>query len=158
MAFTLSSSSLNGLYIVSSIASKEASLVRKSVGTFSALIVMSLVVSTFGQALSTEKTPSSSGLLQLFDPARGVVLKGAAGQEAAEMCGASPESKSWEVAASDIAALEQQLAPLLARDLVNTGSKNLPRQYYRQYASGRLNKYHAIFINGFHENSGSILG
>jgi hypothetical protein len=88
----------------------------------------------------------------MFDPTRGAVLEGAAGQGVAEMCGASPNSKSWSVTSSDIAALEQQLAPLLAADLLNTGSKELPRQYYRQYASGRLTKYHAIFVNGFHEN------
>jgi hypothetical protein len=88
---------------------------------------------------------------QLFDPARGVVLTGTQGHDVAEMCGASPNSKSWEVSSPEIESLEQQLAPLLAADLRNTGSKALPRQYYRQYATGQLGKFHAIFVNGFHQ-------
>jgi hypothetical protein len=57
-----------------------------------------------------------------------------------------------DVTSPEIESLEQRLAPLLATDLKNTGSKALPRQYYRQYATGQLGKYHAIFVNGFHEN------
>src|SRR6266481_40524 len=68
------------------------------------------------------------------------------------LCGASAKSKSWEVSSSDIESVEPQLAPLLAVELRNTGSKELPRQYYRQYATGRLGKFHAIFVNGFHED------
>jgi hypothetical protein len=119
---------------------------HKSVGTFFAAVPILWATATYGQALSTDR------LSQHFDPARGVVLQGSAGREVAEMCGASPKSNSWEVAASDIATVEQQLEPLLAADLINTGSKELPRQYYRQYATGRLNGNHAIFVNGFHED------
>jgi hypothetical protein len=118
-----------------------------------AIIVALLSVSAHGESAATSAGPPSPGnTSQLFDPTRGVLLRGAQGQEVAEMCGASAKSKSWEVSSSDIESVEQQLAPLLAVDLRNTGSKELPRQYYRQYATGRLGKFHAIFVNGFHED------
>jgi hypothetical protein len=127
--------------------------VRDLVTAFYAAIIVLLAVSTYGESAATPAAPPSSGNpSQLFDPTRGVLLQGAQGQEVAEMCGASPKSKSWEVTSSEIESVEQQLAPLLAGDLQNTGSKELPRQYYRQYATGRLRKFHAIFVNGFHED------
>lgn len=126
---------------------------RDLVTAFYAAIIVLLVVSTYCESAATSAAPPSSGNpSQLFDPTRGVLLKGAQGQEVAEMCGASPKSKSWEVTSSEIESVEQQLAPLLAGDLRKTGSKELPRQYYRQYATGRLRKFHAIFVNGFHED------
>jgi hypothetical protein len=98
---------------------------------FNAAIIVLLAVSGYGESAATSAgPPSSSNPSQLFDPTRGVLLQGAQGQEVAEMCGASPKSKSWEVTSSEIESIEQQLAPLLAGDLRNTGSKELPRQYY----------------------------
>ena len=120
---------------------------------FIAAIIVLLGVSAYGESTATSAgQPSSGDPSQVFDPSRGVLLQGAQGQEVAEMCGASPKSRSWEATTSEIESVEQQLAPLLAADLRNTGSKELPRQYYRQYATGRLRKFHAIFINGFHED------
>jgi hypothetical protein len=127
--------------------------VRDLMTAFHAAIIVLLAVSAYGESAATSAGPPSSGNpSQHFDPTRGVLLQGAQGQEVAEMCGASPKSKSWEVTSSEIESVEQQLAPLLAVDLRNTGSKELPRQYYRQYAAGRLRKFHAIFVNGFHED------
>jgi hypothetical protein len=117
-----------------------------------AAISILLAVSAYGDSAATAAQLSSSNPSQVFDPTRGVLLTGAQGQEVAEMCGASPKSKSWEVIPSEIAIVEQQLAPLLAADLIHTGSKALPQQYYRQYATGQLGELHAIFINGFHED------
>jgi hypothetical protein len=127
--------------------------VRDLMMAFNAAIIVLLAASAYGESAATSAgPPSSSNPSQLFDPTRGALLQGAQGQEVAEMCGASPKSKSWEVTSSEIESIEQQLAPLLAGDLRNTGSKELPRQYYRQYAAGRLRKFHAIFVNGFHED------
>jgi hypothetical protein len=64
---------------------------------FNAAIIVLLAVSAYGESAATSVGPPSSGNpLQLFDPTRGVLLQGAQGQEVAEMCGASPKSKSWE--------------------------------------------------------------
>lgn len=125
---------------------------RDLMTAFYAATIVLLAVSAYSESAASAGPPSSANPSQLFDPNRGVLLQGAQGQEVAEMCGASPKSKSWEVTSSEIESVEQQLAPLLAVDLRNTGSKELPRQYYRQYATGRLRKFHAIFVNGFHED------
>jgi hypothetical protein len=127
--------------------------VRDLTTVFIAATIVLLAVSAYGESTATSAgQPSSGNPSQVFDPSRRVLLQGAQGQEVAEMCGASPKSRSWEATTSEIESVEQQLAPLLAVDLRNTGSKELPRQYYRQYATGRLRKFHAIFINGFHED------
>jgi len=126
--------------------------VRDLMTVFFATTIVLLAVSAYSESAASAVPPSSGNPSQIFDPNRGVLLQGAQGQEVAEMCGASPKSKSWEVTSSEIESVEQRLAPLLAFDLRNTGSKELPRQYYRQYASGRLRKFHAIFVNGFHED------
>jgi hypothetical protein len=124
---------------------------NKPVASFFSALVILWTASTFGQTRSTGTTAILAGSSQFFDPARGVVLRSEAGQELAELCGASPNSKGWPVASSDIVNLEQILAPLLAADLAGAGSQAQPSQYYRQYASGRLGQYHVIFVNGFYE-------
>ena len=97
---------------------------RDLMTAFHAAIIVLLAVSAYGESAATSAGPPSSGNpSQHFDPTRGVLLQGAQGQEVAEMCGASPKSKSWEVTSSEIESVEQQLAPLLAGDLRNTGSK-----------------------------------
>jgi hypothetical protein len=88
---------------------------------------------------------------QVFDPARGVVLTGPEGQSVAEACGGTSKSVRWTLGFQDIDQLERKLAPLLAADLQNGGSASTVRQYYRQYATGRLGTRRAIFVNGFHE-------
>lgn len=88
---------------------------------------------------------------QTFDPARGVVLTGAEGQSVAAACGGTSKSAGWTLGFQDIDQLERKLAPLLAADLQNEGSASTVRQYYRQYATGRLGSRRAIFVNGFHE-------
>jgi hypothetical protein len=91
--------------------------VRDLMTAFYAAIIVFLAVSADGESAAISAGPPSSGNpWQLFDPTRGVLLKGAQGQEVAEMCGASPKSKSWEVTSSEIESVEQQLAPLLAGD------------------------------------------
>jgi hypothetical protein len=89
---------------------------------------------------------------QLFDPTHAVILSGSEGKAIAEVCGGTSSTTSRLLTPIDIDRLERQLAPLLAADLRNNGSTALPRQYYRQYATGRLGQRPAIFVNGFHES------
>jgi hypothetical protein len=89
---------------------------------------------------------------QSFDANRGVILEGDAAREMAIMCGAQTESNGLKPAPKDVKDLEQELAPLLAGDLKQVGSDASPRQYYRQYAAGKLETRDAIVINGFHES------
>jgi len=95
---------------------------------------------------------------QTFDETRGVILEGDEGRELAEECGGTAESKARLSSAdikhleSDIKNLDRELAPLLTEDLRSAGSSATPRQYYRQYAVGKLDKWDAIFVNGFHES------
>ena len=89
---------------------------------------------------------------QLFDPSRRVVLVGAEGQSVASACGGTSKSAAWPLNFQDIDQVERKLAPLLAADLENGGSPSTVRQYYRQYATGRLGSRRAIFVNGFHEH------
>jgi hypothetical protein len=88
---------------------------------------------------------------QAFDPTHGVILSGSEGKSVAAACGGASAGTSPALTPIDIGRLERQLAPLLAADLRNNGSSAVPRQYYRQYASGRLGQRPAIFVNGFHE-------
>jgi hypothetical protein len=92
------------------------------------------------------------GSAELFDPTHRVVLSGPEGQSVADACGGKSSPTSWAPKSDDIDRLERTLAPLLAADLQNSGSTSLPRQYYRQYATGRLGSRRAIFVNGFHES------
>jgi hypothetical protein len=88
---------------------------------------------------------------QNFDPSRGVVLSGPEAQSVAAACGGTSKSAAWRLDYLDIEQVERKLAPLLAADLENGGSASTVRQYYRQYATGRLGTRRAIFVNGFHE-------
>jgi hypothetical protein len=100
----------------------------------------------FSLAAAAEISP------QVFDPFRRVVLTGPEGQTVAEACGGTSKSANWTLGFQDIDQLERKLAPLLAADLENGGSASTVRQYYRQYATGRLGTRRAIFVNGFHEH------
>jgi hypothetical protein len=101
-----------------------------------------------GSALAT--TSQDAG--QLFDPTRGVILSGSEGKAIADACGGTSSATSLALTPIDIGRVERKLAPLLAADLRNSGSSALPRQYYRQYASGRLGQRPAVFVNGFNES------
>ena len=92
-----------------------------------------------------------------FDETRGVILEGDAARELVEQCGGTVEPKN-QLSSADIKQLDQELAPLLAADLKRAGSRATPHEYYRQYAAGRIGKWDAIFVNGFHESyfSGSF--
>src|ERR1700743_3755325 len=104
-------------------------------------------------ALSSSVTAAIAQISpQMFDPSRGVVLTGSEGQSVAQTCGGTSRSVGWTVNFQDIDQLERKLAPLLAADLQNGGSASTVRQYYRQYATGRLGTRRAIFVNGFHEH------
>lgn len=94
-------------------------------------------------------TPETS---QLFDPAHAVILSGVEGKFVAEACGGTSTATRSTLTPIDIGRVERQLAPLLVEDLRNSGSTAAPRQYYRQYATGRLGRRPAIFVNGFHES------
>jgi hypothetical protein len=84
-----------------------------------------------------------------FDETRGVILEGDAARELVERCG----TIEWNrLSSADINHLDQELAPLLAADLKRAGSGATPHEYYRQYAAGRIGKWDAIFVNGFHES------
>lgn len=78
-----------------------------------------------------------------------VVLRGKAAEG---MNWATPgwQLDGGEISATEIDAIEQQLLPALAADLQDAGSPDLPRDYYRQYATGRWKKYHIVLIHGFH--------
>jgi hypothetical protein len=105
---------------------------------------------TFATSFSLATTIDGSAAL--FDPTHEVVLSGAEGRSVADACGGTSSSTSWAPKSDDIDQLERTLAPLLAADLRNSGSTSVPRQYYRQYATGRLGLRRAIFVNGFHES------
>lgn len=86
-----------------------------------------------------------------FDETRGVILEGDAARDLVEQCGGTYESKR-RLSSADIKLLDQELAPLLAVDLKRAGSDATPDEYYRQYAAGRIGKWDAIFVNGFHQS------
>jgi hypothetical protein len=108
-----------------------------------------LIICAFATNFALATTTQEAG--QLFDPTHGVILSGSEGKSVAEACGGASTTTSRALTPIDIGRLERQLAPLLAADLRNSGSSAVPRQYYRQYAAGRLGQRPAIFINGFHE-------
>ena len=110
------------------------------------LIVLACAIA-MGISLATAAESSP----QMFDPSRAVVLTGPEGQSVAEACGGTSKSAGWALGFQDIDLLERKLAPLLAADLRSGGSASTVRQYYRQYATGRLGTRRAIFVNGFHE-------
>jgi hypothetical protein len=103
-------------------------------------------------AMSSAIAAPSEDVAPYFDPARGVILGGSEGKVIAEACGGTSSAAHSTLTPIDIGRVERQLAPLLAADLRNSGSTAVPRQYYRQYASGRLGARSAIFVNGFHES------
>jgi hypothetical protein len=109
-----------------------------------------LITCAFATSFTLATTTQEAA--QLFDPTHGVALSGLEGKSVAEACGGTASKTSLPPRADDIDGLERQLAPLLAADLRNSGSTAVPRQYYRQYASGRLGQRPAIFVNGFHES------
>ena len=102
-------------------------------------------------AMSTLLTATTADTTEVFDPTHGVILSGSEGKAVVEACGGAPAGTSQALTPIDIGRIERQLAPLLAADLHNNGSSAVPRQYYRQYAAGRLGQRPAIFVNGFHE-------
>jgi hypothetical protein len=103
-------------------------------------------------AMSSGLAATSEDVAQIFDPAHAVILGGSEGKAIAHACGGTPGAMRSTLTPIDIGRVERQLAPLLAADLRNSGSTAVPRQYYRQYASGRLGARSAIFVNGFHES------
>jgi hypothetical protein len=103
-------------------------------------------------AMISTLAATSEDLAPFFDPAHGVILGGSEGKVIAEACGGTSSVTRSTLTPIDIGRVERQLAPLLAADLRNSGSTAVPRQYYRQYASGRLGPRSAIFVNGFHES------
>jgi hypothetical protein len=109
-----------------------------------------LITCAFATSSALATTAQDAG--QLFDPTHGVILSGSEGKAIADACGGTSSTTSRALTPIDIGGLERQLAPLLAADLRNSGSTAMPRQYYRQYASGRLGSRSAIFVNGFHES------
>jgi hypothetical protein len=108
-----------------------------------------LIACAFATSLALATTTQEAA--QLFDPTHGVILSGSEGKSVVEACGGASAPSSRALTPIDIDRLERKLAPLLAEDLRNNGSSALPRQYYRQYAAGRLGQRPAIFVNGFHE-------
>jgi len=86
-----------------------------------------------------------------FDETRGVILEGDAARQLVDQCGGTNESNG-RLSSADIKHLDQELAPLLAVDLKRAGSGATPHEYYRQYDVGRIGKWDAIFVNGFHES------
>jgi len=105
---------------------------------------------TFAASFSLATTIDGSA--ELFDPTHEVILSGSEGKAIAAACGGTSSPTSWAPRSDEIGRLERTLAPLLAADLRNSGSTAEPRQYYRQYATGRLGQRPAIFVNGFHES------
>jgi hypothetical protein len=110
-----------------------------------ALLTICAFATSFALAMSTQE------LAQLFDPTHGVILSGSEGKSVAQACGGTSTATSRALTPIDIDRLERTLAPLLAADLRSSGSTAVVRQYYRQYATGRLGQRPAIFVNGFHE-------
>jgi hypothetical protein len=109
-----------------------------------------MITCAFATSFALATTTQEAG--QLFDPTHGVILSGSEGKAIADACGGTSSTTSGALTPIDIGRLERQLAPLLAADLRNSGSSAVPRQYYRQYATGRLGQRPAIFVNGFHES------
>jgi hypothetical protein len=109
-----------------------------------------LITWAFATSYALAATTEDTG--QLFDPTHGVILSGSEGKAIVGACGGTSPTTSRALTPIDIDRLERQLAPLLAADLRNNGSTAEPRQYYRQYATGRLGQRPAIFVNGFHES------
>jgi hypothetical protein len=109
-----------------------------------------LITCAFATSFALATTPQDAD--QLFDPTHGVILSGSEGKAIADACGGTSSTTSRALTPIDIGRVERQLAPLLAADLRNSGSSALPRQYYRQYATGRLGPRPAIFVNGFNES------
>src|ERR1700727_2640489 len=110
------------------------------------LLISCAFAISFGVAASTRESDL------LFDPTHGVILSGPEGKAIAEACGGTSTAARSTLTPIDIGRVERQLAPLLAEDLQNSGSTAVPREYYRQYASGYLGSRSAIFVNGFHES------
>jgi hypothetical protein len=110
------------------------------------LLLASGFATSFAMAITIRENAET------FDPAHAAILSGSEGKAIAEACGGTSTATSQKPTPIDIGRIERQLAPLLADDLRNSGSPAAPRQYYRQYASGRLGQRRAIFINGFHES------
>jgi hypothetical protein len=109
-----------------------------------------LITCALATSLALATTTQEAG--QLFDPTHAVILSGSEGKAIADACGGTSSTTSRALTPIDIGRLERQLAPLLTADLRNSGSSAVPRQYYRQYASGRLGQRPAIFVNGFNES------
>jgi hypothetical protein len=109
-----------------------------------------LITCAFATSFALATTTQEAG--QSFDPTHAVILSGSEGRAIADACGGTPSAASRALTPIDIDRLERQLAPLLAADLLNSGSSAVPRQYYRQYATGRLGQRPAIFVNGFNES------
>jgi hypothetical protein len=118
-----------------------ASMSKLQLLLFSSLVAMSSALAT-----------TIDGSAELFDPTHQIVLSGPEGRAVADACGGTSSPTSWALKSDDIVRLERILAPLLAADLRSSGSTSVPRQYYRQYATGRLGSRRAIFVNGFHES------
>jgi hypothetical protein len=119
---------------------------RRPLSPSQVLALLCSISTSFSLAIAID------GSAELFDPSHEVVLSGPAGQSVADACGGTSSRTSWAPRSDDIGRLERTLAPLLAADLRNNGSTSVPRQYYRQYATGRLGSRRAIFVNGFHES------
>ena len=109
-----------------------------------------LITWAFATSYALAATTEDTG--QLFDPTHEVILSGSEGKAIVGACGGTSTTTSRALTPIDIDRLERQLAPLLAADLRNSGSTAEPRQYYRQYATGRLGQRPAIFVNGFYES------
>lgn len=114
------------------------------------LLAILLVICAFAASFAAATTAEESA--QLFDPTLGVILSGSEGKAIAAACGGTSSATRSTLTPIDIGRVERQLAPLLAADLRNSGSSAVPREYYRQYASGRIGPRAAIFVNGFHES------
>jgi hypothetical protein len=110
------------------------------------LLIASAFATTVAMAITVRENAAT------FDPTHAAILSGFEGKALADACGGTSTTTSQKPSPIDIGRIERQLAPLLADDLRNSGSTAAPRQYYRQYASGRLGTRRAIFINGFHES------
>ena len=103
-------------------------------------------------ATSLSLATTIDGSAELFDPTHGVILSGSEGKAIADACGGTSSATRSTLTPIDIGRVERQLAPLLVADLQSSGSTSVPREYYRQYAAGRLGSRQAIFVNGFHES------
>jgi hypothetical protein len=125
---------------------RGSSIVNARMPKLEALLMVSIV------AISSALASTIEDAAQSFDPSRGVILSDSEGRSVADACGGTSSSTRWPLSSIDIDRLERTLAPLLAADLRNSGSTAVVRQYYRQYAIGRIGSRRAIFVNGFHES------